>query len=89
MEVPVIKIGNSKGIILNKTIVEKYGLGDKVEIVMKEDHIEIKPVRPPREGWGEAFKEMHELGDDEILFDDILDDDIIEEWDWENGTNAI
>ena len=84
MEVPIIRIGNSKGIILSKTTVEKYGLGDKVEIVMKQDHIELKPVRSPREGWDEAFKEMHERGDDELLIDhDVLDDDFFEEWKWE------
>ena len=40
----------------------------------------LKPVKPPRQGWDEAFKEMHERGEDELLMDDILDDDIIEEW---------
>ncbi len=90
MEVPIIRIGNSKGIILSKTIVEKYGLGDKVEIVMKKDHIELKPVRPPREGWDEAFKEMHKRGDDELLIDyDVLDDDFFEEWKWDDGNSPV
>ena len=89
MEIPIIRIGNSKGIVLSKTMVEKYGLVDKIAIVMKEGHMELKPVRPPREGWDKAFQEMHELGDDVQLFDDILDDDIIEDWDWENGTGAV
>lgn len=83
MEVPIIRIGNSKGIILSKTIVEKYGLGDKVEIVMKQDHIELKPVRSPREGWDAAFKEMHKRGDDRLIVPDVLDDDFFEEWKWE------
>jgi antitoxin MazE len=80
MEVPIINIGNSKGILLSKTILEKYGFGDKIEITMKESHLELKSVAPPRQGWDEAFKEMHERGDDELLIEDILDEDIIEEW---------
>jgi len=83
MKVPVIRIGNSKGIILGKTILERYNIGDKIEIVMKEDHLELNPVPPPRQGWDEAFKRMHEAGDDELLIPDVLDDDILEEWDWE------
>ena len=82
MEVPIIKIGNSKGIILSKTILEEYGFEDKIEIMMEENHIVLKPVTPPRQGWDEAFKEMHERGDDELFNDDILDDDVIEPWDW-------
>ena len=79
----MIKIGNSKGFILSKTILERYNIGDKIEIIMKGDHLEIKPVPPPRQGWDEAFKRMHEAGDDELIGDDVLDDDIFEEWDWE------
>ncbi|MEN8156797.1 MAG: AbrB/MazE/SpoVT family DNA-binding domain-containing protein [Bacteroidota bacterium] len=82
MEVPIIKIGNSKGIVLSKTILERYGFGDKIEIVMKRDHLEIKPVPSPRQGWNEAFKEMHERGDDELIGDDLLDDEFFEEWEW-------
>ncbi len=82
MKVSIINIGNSKGILLSKTILEKYGFEGKLEIIMKQDHVELKAVAPPRQGWGEAFKEMHERGDDELLIDDVLDNDFFEEWEW-------
>ena len=82
MQVPIIKVGNSKGILLSKTMLETYGFVDKIEIIMKENHLELKPVTPPRQGWDDAFKEMHERGDDELLIDDVLDDDFFEEWEW-------
>jgi len=82
MIVRIISIGNSRGILLSKAIREKYGFEYKLELVMKENHVELKPVTPPRQGWEEAFKEMHERGDDEPLIDDILDDDVIEPWEW-------
>ena len=82
MEVPIIKVGNSKGILLNKTILERYGFGDKIEIIMKQGHLELIPVTPPRQGWSEAFKEMHERAEDNLLIDDVLDDDIFEDWEW-------
>ena len=80
MEVTIINVGNSKGILLSKTILEKYGFVEKIELIMKQDHLELLPVKPPRQDWDKAFKEMHERGEDELLIDDILDDDIIEEW---------
>lgn len=82
MEVALIKIGNSKGIILSKTILERYGIEDKMELIMEENHLVLKPLAPPRQGWDEAFKEMHEKGDDEPLIDDVMDADLFEEWEW-------
>jgi antitoxin MazE len=80
MKVSIINIGNSKGILLSKTILEKYGFEGKIEIIMKQDHVELKAVSPPRQGWDETFKEMHQRGDDELLLEDMLDDDSIEKW---------
>ncbi|RLD93255.1 MAG: AbrB/MazE/SpoVT family DNA-binding domain-containing protein [Bacteroidetes bacterium] len=80
MEIALINIGNSKGIILSKTILEKYGFVEKIELVMKQDHLELLPLKPPRQGWDKAFKEMHERGEDRLLDDDVLDDDLWEEW---------
>ncbi len=36
MEVPVINIGNSKGIRLSKTILKKYQITDKVELILRK-----------------------------------------------------
>ena len=80
MEVSIIKIGNSKGFRLSKTILEKYNIKDKVELILEKSHIVIKPISNPRKGWDMAFKEMHENGDDKLLFNDVFDDENLEEW---------
>ena len=80
MEIPIIKIGNSKGIRLSKTILEKYAFTDKVDLVLEEEGLLLKPVKKVREGWEEAFKEMAENGDDELLMDDVFEDENFEEW---------
>jgi len=80
MEVSIIQIGNSKGIRLSKTIIEKYNLRDKVDLILENEQIIIKPHSKPRDGWGESFKKMSENGDDLLLFNDIFEDDNIEEW---------
>ena len=78
MELSIIHIGNSKGIRLSKTILEKYQITDKVELVLENDYILIKPIAKPRQNWDEAFAEMHKNGDDKLLIDSVLTDDI---WD--------
>ena len=80
MELSVIQIGNSKGFRLSKTLIEKYNIKDKVELILEKGHIIIKPIPSPRKGWEKAFKEMNENGDDQLLFDDIFENENPEEW---------
>jgi antitoxin MazE len=80
MEVSVIKIGNSKGIRLSKSLLDRYNIEDSVEIIQEKGQIVIKPVSNPRKGWEKAFKSMAEQGDDMLLIDDIFEDENLEEW---------
>jgi len=80
MEVSVIKIGNSKGFRLNKTLLEKYKIKDKVELILEKGQIIIRPVIEPRKGWDSSFKEMHEKEDDQLLISDVFEDENLEDW---------
>ena len=80
MELSIINIGNSKGIRLSKTILEKYNIQDKIEIILEKGFIVLKPKAEPRRNWGKAFQEMHKNGDDQLLIDDVFDDENFEEW---------
>jgi antitoxin MazE len=80
MEIPIIKIGNSKGIILSKVLLDRYGMGNKLELIMKENHLELKALKSVREGWDEKFQEMHEHGDDRLLMDELSEDEELDEW---------
>jgi antitoxin MazE len=80
MEVSVISIGNSKGIRLSKTVLEKYNIQDKLELIMEEGQIVLKPSSTPRKGWEKSFQQMHESGDDALLIDDVFDDESFEAW---------
>lgn len=78
MRVPIIPIGNSKGIRLSKTLIEKYDFKDSVELILDEDYLIIKPIANPRNNWEKAFKEMHENGDDKLILQDIFEDENLE-----------
>ena len=80
MDLSVIKIGNSKGIRLSKTILKKYEIKDTVELVLEDDYIILKPKIKARKGWEDAFREMHESGDDKLIIPDVFRDESIDEW---------
>ena len=80
MDISVIPIGNSKGIRLSKTLLEKYNITDKVELILEEDFIILKPKQEPRKGWEDAFKKMHENSDDQLLLNDVFEDEDMSEW---------
>jgi antitoxin MazE len=80
MELSVINIGNSKGIRLSKTILEKYNIHDKIELVLEKGFIVLKPKMEPRKDWEKAFQKMHENGDDQLLMNDVFEDETFEEW---------
>lgn len=80
MEISVISIGNSKGIRLAKTLLDKYNITDTVELILEKGYIILKPKATPRKGWEKSFKKMHENGDDKLLLPEVFDDEIFEEW---------
>ena len=80
MELSIIKIGNSKGIRLSKSLLDRYNIKDKVQLILEKGRIIIKPVSPPRQGWDDAFQKMHENKDDVLLIPDTFEDENIEEW---------
>ncbi len=76
MTTAIIKIGNSKGIRLSKTILEKYHIQDSVELDLEADRIILRPIkRQPRQGWADAFRAMRENNDDKLLIDDVFEDE--------------
>ena len=80
MKTTVIKVGNSRGIILSKTVLEHYQITDEIEMLMQEDQIVLRPIKKTRVGWDKAFKEMAEQGDDSLLISDVFDDETFDAW---------
>lgn len=80
MRLSVVSIGNSRGIRIPKAILDKYQIKDSVDVEMRDDALVLKPVRNPRDGWEEAFRQMHQNGDDKLLVPDVFDDETWESW---------
>ncbi|MDP3148286.1 MAG: AbrB/MazE/SpoVT family DNA-binding domain-containing protein [Ignavibacteria bacterium] len=85
MKTQVIKIGNSRGIRIPKSLLEQSGLGKEVDIEVREDELIVRSIDKPRKNWAEGFRAMAEQKDDTLL--DVNDSSIQnrwdkEEWDW-------
>ena len=85
MKTRLKKIGNSKGIILSKTLLEQYQFEDEVEIVALENGLLIMPVKvKPREKWDEQFKKAKKEGHapDKALLEGFKNSFDNKEWTW-------
>ena len=80
MRLAIVSIGNSKGIRIPKAVLDKYQIKDSVDVEMRDDGLVLKPVRRPRDGWEEAFRQMHQNGDDKLLIPDVFEDETWEAW---------
>lgn len=67
MRARIVRIGNSKGIRLPKPILEQAGIAEDVDIVVQDEKIIIRPISTPRAGWDQAFQQMAENGDDQLV----------------------
>jgi len=78
----LVKIGNSRGIRIPKALLDRLHLADDIEIVVREDHLEVRRGRKPREGWGERFARMAARGDDRLVEAPTATAWDNEEWEW-------
>jgi len=67
MKASVVRIGNSRGIRIPKTLLEQCRLGGTVELEVRQGELVVRPAAKPRSGWEEAFREMAQRGDDALL----------------------
>jgi antitoxin MazE len=83
MKTRIVRIGNSQGVRIPKSLLEQTGLADEVELEVRDSTIIIKPAGRPRVGWDDAFSKMAEHSDDELLDPAIADSEWDNsEWTW-------
>jgi len=77
----LVRIGNSRGVRLPKSVIEQAGLSEEISIAVVGDRVILRSAgsAQPRAGWEEQIKAaLAEHGDD------------IEDWrDWQNMPNAF
>lgn len=85
MKTRVVKIGNSQGIRIPKSLIHESGLKTEVELEVNDGQILIKPISKNRESWDTAFKKMAKNKDDILLDAGLMLNQSKwdkEEWEW-------
>jgi antitoxin MazE len=67
MRSKLIPIGNSRGVRLPKSIIEQCGLGDEIELEVRNGCLILRSPTVLRAGWEAAFKRMRAQNHDRLL----------------------
>jgi len=67
MKTRLVRIGNSRGVRLPKTIIVQAGLIDEVELGVRDGAVVIARATSARSGWAEAARQMRQRNEDRLL----------------------
>lgn len=80
----LIRIGNSHGVRIPKTIIEQAQLEDKeLQFKVVADGLLIQPVRKSRDGWKEQIDKALQSQSPSQTEQEWVDAPLIDEGDWE------
>jgi len=79
----VIPIGNSRGVRIPKAMLEHCGVGEEVELQVKNGTLVLRPVKAVRAGWDAAFAAMAAAGDDYAVHEDAPTGTAFDEKEWQ------
>ena len=83
MKAHVVRIGNSKGIRIPKSVIEQCQLHGAVDLIVQEGQLLVRSATKSRAGWDQAFEQMHRHGDDQLMDRDAPS---TSQWDRKNWT---
>lgn len=78
MRINLIKVGNSKGIIIPSALLASCELKDTVELQLEGKKLVIAAVKQPRSGWFEGYR----VECDESALESIPQEEGADEWVW-------
>jgi antitoxin MazE len=70
MHAKLIDIGNSRGVRLPKTMIEQAGLGEELDLEVRDGAVVIRNADVIRKDWAQAAVACHEA-----------DEDVLDDWD--------
>ena len=82
LHLQIRQIGNSRGVVIPKAILEQIGFDDRADLVIEGGRLVLsKPKKNPREGWAEDSRAIAEAGEDELVLGDFMNE-ADEDWVW-------
>jgi antitoxin MazE len=82
LHLQIRQIGNSRGVVIPKAILEQVGFDNEADLVIEGDKLVLsKPKKNPREGWAEDSKAIAGAGEDILVLGDFMNE-TDEDWVW-------
>ena len=78
----IVRIGNSRGIRIPKTLLDEAALPDEVELHAEPGRLVVQAVRHPRSGWAAAASRMRGRREDPLLDPPTPTSFDRTEWEW-------
>lgn len=75
MRVALHRIGNSRGVILPKSLLAQLGVASEVDMEITNDSVILRKPRRPREGWATDSQALAHAGEDGLLWPEFENDD--------------
>jgi len=82
MKTRLVRIGNSRGVRLPKTIIAQAGLTDEVELGVRDGAVVIARATSARSGWADAARQMRQRDEGRLLDPPTATRFDEKEWQW-------
>jgi len=69
MKVKLVRIGNSRGIRIPKSVLEQCGFQEAADLRIEKNRLVLVREHRPRQGWEEAFIAAGPSSNDELLLE--------------------
>jgi len=75
MKIAIRKLGNSRGVIIPKPLLEQVGLKREAEVLVENDAIVLRPPKKRlRQGWADASRRIAAAGDDRLVWPEFANE---------------
>jgi antitoxin MazE len=78
----IVRIGNSRGIRIPKTLLDQAELPEEVELHAEPGRLVVEAGRQARRGWAAAARRMRARGEGRLLDGPTRTRFDVEEWEW-------
>ena len=78
----IVRIGNTRGIRVPKTLLDQAQLPEDVELQAEPGRLIVRAARQPRAGWADAAKIMRAREDDRLILPSESTAFDRDEWEW-------
>ena len=75
MKIAIRKLGNSRGVIIPKPLLDQVGLKREADVLVENNAIVLRPSKKRlRQGWADASRRIAAAGDDRLVWSEFANE---------------